>query len=236
MRIGLTNYINPYPLTLGLDFPADYTYAVPTTLNRLLRDQELDLALISTAAFLDDGGIPLPFGIAGKEAIHSVNLYHRGDLSTIALTEQSASSISLLKVLCTHFWDVDPTFTPLNREELGEAFLLIGDEALQKRDIPGYETVDLCSAWFQETGLPFVFALFVHHPGINPAPFAHALEASLQWGEAHMPEVLDKAQEISALPRATLESYFSLFRYRLGQEEVEGIRRFGELRSACPVA
>ena len=86
------------------------------------------------------------------------------DVRRIALTEKSATSICLLKVLCRE-WGLEPEFVP-RRGSLAEVLadadglLLIGDEALYvlRAEVYPYH-YDLGEEWRTVTGLPMVFAV-----------------------------------------------------------------------------
>ena len=86
---------------------------------------------------------------------------------TIALTKASATSTVLLKILLKRLYGYSNTF--INTEESLEeglkkypAYLLIGDEALNANiNKKGLFVYDLGELWYNLTGKPFVFALWL---------------------------------------------------------------------------
>lgn len=241
MRLGFVDYINALPFTLPFrlgKMPASIipTYAIPSKLNALLRENSLDAALTSSALYLDSSFSLLPgYGIAAHKEILSVNLYHKKGrpLSEIALTHHSETSISLLKVLLQQ-WRVQTSFIPLDRSrplESYEAFLLIGDEALEKMHIPGYETIDLAKAWHEITHLPFVFAVFSIRNDLDQVQLLQeSLEKALAWSKTHFETLIQYAHEKTHLPELLIRKYYSLCIYRLQDKEMEGLEKFKEMR------
>jgi chorismate dehydratase len=85
-------------------------------------------------------------------------------LESIALTEKSATSVCLLKVLCGE-WGIEPSFAQ-RQGPLAQALanfgglLLIGDEALHILRAGVYpHSYDLGEEWRLVTGLPMVYAV-----------------------------------------------------------------------------
>ena len=176
-RVGRIEFVNCFPLYHH--FPeeleargvsATIVEGPPTTLNGMLVRGEIDVALPSSIAFARDAAelrlIP-QVSISSFGAVDSIQLFARRPLPQIrrvALTEKSATSICLLKVLCAE-WGVAPEFAP-RRGPLSEilddfdALLLIGDEALHLLRVEAYpHHYDLGAEWKSVTGLPMVYAV-----------------------------------------------------------------------------
>jgi chorismate dehydratase len=93
----------------------------------------------------------------------------------ITVTAQSETSIGLLAVVLTQFFGIEPPLEISQRPERSDAdaFLLIGDDALRQRRMIAdtgetverscrdWRVYDLGEIWFERTGLPFVFALWI---------------------------------------------------------------------------
>lgn len=234
IRLGFVEYLNALPFYLPFQLgylqpKASLTFDVPTSLNQQLREKKLDIALTSSVAYFDGPYQLLPgFCIAAHKKILSVNLYLQDKLkptTRIALTPQSATSVDLLKVICTHFWKVNPQFVS---EKPYDGFLLIGDDALKNVTMPGYQTIDLAKVWYQATHLPFVFALFAMRENLCFDP--SALEAALEWSEYQAKLVVQEAARRSGLDRTLLYSYYTLCHYRLEEKEKQGLNLFKYLR------
>lgn len=234
--VGMIEYINAFPFRMGMEhMDTTFIFGVPSTINKLLRSGELDIALTSSVAYFEGPFqmVPPGFGIAAHDEILSVNLYLRGALRDnirIGITHHSATSAALLKVLCHHFWKVEALFEPLT--DTCDGFLLIGDEALKQRTISGYQTIDLAAAWYKATQLPFVFAVFMQKEGMNCSA---QLESALQWSEAHREMIVEKAHLKTGLPKLLINKYYDKCHYRLGPRELEGLNLFKELSNVQQV-
>jgi len=237
-QIGIVEYINALPFHLPyqlgeLQTENSFTYAIPSVLNAQLREGELDMALTSCAEYFDGPYQLMPgYCIGAHKEILSVNLYIKGSLdgARIGLTHHSATSIALLKVLCHHFWKVEPDFVPLTENEEYDGFLIIGDDALKQMTIPGYQTIDLATAWYEATQLPFVFAVIAVREGINIK--GDVFEDALQWSDANRDRLVEAAHAQCGLPAALINRYYDVCKYRLGEKELEGLHLFQRLRES----
>ena len=246
LQVGCVEYINTLPFHLPfklkkISSSAEFTFAIPAQLNNLLRQNKLDSALTSCIEYLDGDYTLLPgFGMAGQRKILSVNLYTKSappslNGARIGLTHHSATSIALLKVLCHHYWKTKPCFEPLKRNEPFSnytAFLLIGDEALKKQTIPGFQTIDLGAIWYEMTGLPFVFAVFLFRKKIEAnkiAIFQEEMSRALDWSDSNRQIVVKEALKQCPLSPELTHQYFSLLQHRLEEKEMEGLNLFKNL-------
>ena len=108
------------------------------------------------------------------------------------------------------------------------------------------ESALLGQAWFEETGLPFVFAAWAVAPDLPTRigldgirELGELLAAARDWGLARVPALAAREAGAGCLgpggeaTPAALEYYFShSLRYRLGDEELAGMRRFRDLCAA----
>jgi len=248
LKVGCIQYINALPLSMPLKSNSELqcTLSIPSALNRALKCKELDIALTSCVEWLDQDYARLAdFAIAAKEKILSVNLYtqfplQQLDQKQIGLTHHSATSISLLKVLCHHFWKIKPQFVPLERDQPFSdysALLLIGDEALEKPTIPGFQTIDLAQAWYEYTQLPFVFALFSYRKEIPTKQlklFQSYLAQALIWSDSHQEQIEQAATQQCNAPIERIREYYTLCNYTLGSKEIESLNLFKKLRKNVP--
>ncbi len=111
----------------------------------------------------------------------------------IAVTEQTATTVQLMRVLFKENWGVEPDAL-VTRHEPHDAILLIGDEALRNRSgIEDFPFVhDLGEVWNEMTGLPFVYARWLARADADPAAleaFTEALGASLERGLREIDEI-----------------------------------------------
>lgn len=177
VRVGRIEFVNCFPLyhhfareLEARGVGAAITEGHPAALNRMLADGAIDVTLSSSIAFARsaDQQVLLPqVSISSFGAVDSIQLFARTPLERIrrvALTEKSATSICLLKVLCRE-WGIAPESAP-RRGPLSEvledfdALLLIGDEALHLLRVEAYPYhYDLGAEWRRVTGLPMVYAV-----------------------------------------------------------------------------
>ena len=265
-RVGRIDFVNCFPLYLHFEeelaargVQADVVAGSPAELNRMLVEGTIDMALPSSIEFarhhdvltLLDG---LAIGSFG--AVDSVQLFSKvppSQMTRVALTEKSATSVCLLKVLCRE-WGVEPVFVP-RRQPLADTLaecdglLLIGDEALYILRAGVYPlNTDLGEAWRQISGLPMVFAVcavrsdFVAAHPAEAAALQAALIASRDRCAAHPHETAAAAALIYDFNQDYLYDYFDKLRYGFGAEHRRGLAEFyrraaavGELRDVPQV-
>jgi cyclic dehypoxanthinyl futalosine synthase len=104
--------------------------------------------------------------------------------------------------------------------------LVIGDPAL---DIEGRFpfALDLGQAWYEETGLPFVFAAWCGRPGTVGDADEDLLLRAKQTGLARREAIAQEHAERSGLRADSLRAYLhEAVRYDFGDEERRGLERF----------
>jgi len=146
IRVGCVGYLNTLPFHYGWADESDtsivFEKSSPTQLNGMMDRGELDISLISSLAYAKN---PDKYVLLPKLCIGANNLsdsvlliskfpIDRLEAKSIILAEESLSSQVLLKILFQKL-KVRPEFEvrSQNSETMwdeGDAFLLIGDEAL----------------------------------------------------------------------------------------------------------
>jgi chorismate dehydratase len=251
IRVGAIKYINSLPLFTafekgGLQLHGSFHFDVPSALNRALHEQQLELSMISSAAYLANEErytLATDKCISAEGPVMSVLLYTKCPIATltgkvIALTAQSASSALLLKVLCKHFWRVQPRFVTTETTEEAiehEAFLLIGDDCLANQEVPECVTIDLARTWHEFTKLPFTFAVFAAHRPLfdaykaEIAQFDKQLDQALSWAQENATMIYQQAEKLSPIPPEAIQRYYNLLQYKLSERHLQGLQRFKEL-------
>src|ERR1017187_7420082 len=172
-RVGSVRYLNAVPLTRGLE--DEIIFDVPSKLAEMLQRDELDAALVSVTEVLFNDRYDVLDGIAiaSLGEVKSVLLAHRQPLeeaTEIFCDTASLTSVNLLKVLLAER-GLKPEFKPLeNYASAAEKdfVLLIGDPALDFLfSQHTHEILDLGTAWFELTKLPFVYAVWALRRGIE---------------------------------------------------------------------
>ncbi len=197
-------------------------------------------------------------GIACLGPVDSVKLFHRGPvagLRRVAVDRGSRTSVALLTVLLAEAHGIDPAMNEVEPVTgtvpgVGEAVLVIGDRCFaydrwrrEEGASAGVEALDLGQAWLDMTGLPFVFAAWAAAPGFpgragaaGVRELGDLLVTAREYGLARLPELAAREAARGSLgpggeaTPAALEYYFShSLRYRLGEDELAGLRHFRDL-------
>jgi chorismate dehydratase len=209
------------------------------------------VALPSSIAFARDAAelTLLPqVSISSFGAVDSIQLFARRplpDIRRVALTEKSATSICLLKVLCAE-WGIAPEFAP-RRGPLSEilddfdALLLIGDEALHLLRVEAYpHHYDLGAEWKLVTGRPMVYAVcaarreFVSARPEAAAAVGAALLASRDRCAAQPAETAAAAAQRYDFSQPYLMEYFDKLKFGFTAEYRAGLEEF--YRRAAAIA
>ncbi|HZG34607.1 MAG TPA: menaquinone biosynthesis protein [Gaiellaceae bacterium] len=230
IRLGRISYVNMAPVFHRLNVEVEEVTGVPTELNRLLLDGQLDLAPISSIEYARHAGALrlLPrMCVSSEGAVESIQLVSSipfSQIRSVAVTAESATSVVLTKVLLPHAEHV-------SLDEDADAKLLIGDAALRSAFEDPTPHYDLGRLWLERTGLPMVFAVWAAPEPVveGLAELEHALVASVRLARSE-PEVL--AHEASArygYPPGYLARYFEKLRYSFGPRERAGLYTFLEM-------
>ncbi len=232
-RVGSVPYLNAVPLTRGLE--AETLFAPPSQLARLLQRGELDAALVSiTEVLLNDRYDVLDgIGIISRGEVRSVFLAHRPPLEQVHevfCDPASLTSVNLLRVLLGER-GARPVFKPLpNYADAArhDAVLLIGDPALDFALTPHAHTIwDLGAAWFELTGLPFVYAAWALRRGAAGGDLKQRLRAGCAAGGRFLDAII---RDHPAYDRAFRQDYFTrCIRFDLDADAKRGLARFVEL-------
>lgn len=232
-RIGSVPFLNAAPLTRGLD--GEIIYATPAKLAVLLRQDELDAALVSITEVLltDRYDILDGVAIASLGEVYSVFLAHKKPLAEameIFCDPASLTSVNLLKVLLAEK-KLFPKFTPLENYAAAaekDFVLLIGDRAIAFQRSPHtHEIFDLGSAWLDLTNLPFVFAVWALRRGVENRELRGELRAAKNFGLATLDQIIETRAEFD---QAFRRDYFEWhIHFHLGEDEKRGIAKFCEL-------
>lgn len=264
LNIGLIDYLNTMPFHYDLPerlqgVDVHFERGVPSQMNRTLMSGEIDIAPISAieAARNADDVVILPgLSIASLGAVRTVLLFSwasdMGDLDgqSIALTDHSATSVALLKVLCRERYHIEPkyTVTPQYLPSMlaeHEGALVIGDDALiegvhhRALSSPGGWHLpyiyDLGDEWLKMTGLPFTFAVWAARKdkaqALADAGVFDALYASTEAGltETARDTLAQAYAGRLGLPVGVCRRYLRDLRYHLTEDDQAGLKLFLEL-------
>ena len=208
MLFGSISYLNLLPFQLFLkQHIADnaskmafrYKRAVPSKINKALKRRAINAAFISSIASKKCKCTDL--GIIANQKVYSVLLLKGEDASDPA----SASSNHLAKVLNL------------------QGQVLIGDAAL-KYYLSGGEGVDLAEAWYQKTGLPFVFARLCYN---KHGKAIKKLAKKFAKTKVKIPQyILKKEAEKRDITPKQLTWYLEQIYYTMGYKEKQSLKKF----------
>lgn len=262
-RIGMVNFINTAPFyemwQRTVARPEwQITEAVPTTLNKMLYAGELDLGFVSSHEY---GLHPERYKILGglsisaTGAVGSVFLFSKKELCdlggcVIGLSNQSQTSVSLVKIILEDFYSVKPNYITLSDSTSltdCDAFLAIGDEALRLQQVAGFKIkLDLSKAWQDETGRPFVFAVWaVRKDFCETNPLAvveihQELQRCIKLGADHLAEICELVAPRIPMSAGSCQTYLQKMEYDLSEAKVSALSYFfsllierGEIPADC---
>lgn len=254
--VGALRYLNALPLIHGLeDDPAvsEVRYEIPSLLARDLRDDKLAVALVPQVEALRDPSYRIVpgLGVCCRGPVESILLFTTKEwkeIRRVGVDLSSNTSVELLKLLFHMRGDdvpecveVPPRLDPLRRDAADaaelDAVLLIGDRALAE-DHGEFPRFDLGALWTEETGLPFVFAVWLGREGMDPELIG-AVESAAERGLGRRRELARsfcrEHPEVGGLDAA--ERYITqVIHYDLGPPEVESMLAFHDLRIRAGLA
>jgi len=230
IRLGRISYVNMAPVFHGLEADVEEVSGVPTELSRMLLEGEIDVAPIPSieyARHADRLRILPRLCVSSEGAVDSIQLVTRmpfGQVRSVAVTPESATSVVLVRVLLPR-----AEIVPLGAD--ADARLLIGDAALRSAFEDPTPHFDLGRVWLERTGLPMVFAVWA-----APEPVAdglleleHALVASVRLARSEPERLAHQASETYGYPPGFMARYFEKLRYSFGPRERAGLYTFLEM-------
>ncbi|HEX5724970.1 MAG TPA: menaquinone biosynthesis protein [Longimicrobiaceae bacterium] len=251
LRLGHIVYSNCFPVharlvDCGPPEGVSLVEGVPSHLNALLERGEIEVAPSSSieyARHADRYRILPELVIGSRGPVRSILFLARRDprelnAATVALPTASATSVVLLKLLLAVRWKARPRFTWFDQAADdpfaggADAALFIGDVALRPDLHPSLPVrLDLGAEWWDETGLPFAFAVWQAAGGTDGAlRRLHALLLdSREYGRVNRTELAGRFSGTFGLPAPFLERYWADLSYELDAPMVEGLRAFYRL-------
>jgi chorismate dehydratase len=148
--IGRIPYANVFPIFYVLDHEVDcsqYTFVegVPSRLNRMLREGEVDISPSSSIEYLGNPGryrIISNHSISSRGPVGSILLFSHKPVeelegAVVFASSQSETSVALLKIVLRRFYGLSASIEavpdPIQSGAGAAAFLLIGDDALRQQ-------------------------------------------------------------------------------------------------------
>lgn len=254
LRIGEIPYANLFPIfyTLKKDYDCsayEFVAGAPSTVNKLLRDGEIDLSPSSSIEYLKNPSmykIIEGHSISSRGAVGSILLFSSKfieDLNdaVIHVSSQSETSIALLDIILRRFYNVKCELrNSVKPEESGAAaFLLIGDDALKysakemgNSGVGRTLVYDLGEIWYQKTGLPFVFALWIARADIYEKngelldKFMKDLDSAKNTALKNLDDIAAQSPTSAFMTKKDTIAYWNKLDYELTDEHKKGLELF----------
>ena len=252
LRVGAVSFLNTKPLIYSLlnkEIQTDITLSVdvPSRIAALLSEGELEVGLIPIIEYFranpsDAKYCILPdISIASHGSVKSIQLFSCvpiPEIRRIGLDTNSRTSIALLKILLAEKYQISPAFATCRptvnpktvlqdrQDSPFDAILLIGDAALRHLGSTKYN-LDLGEAWYQLTGLPFVYACWVARTEARLGDLPTLLLESKVRGIARIPEIARIEARKLGLPEELCRNYLRHhIKYDLGESAIKGLELF----------
>ncbi len=213
IKISIVSYLNSKPFIAGLNKSdlinkIDLQLDIPSVCAQKLMDGTVDLGLIPVAVLplLKEKHIVSDYCIGAVGKVASVMLYSNvplEEITNVLLDYQSRTSVSLVKVLASKFWNINPQW--INAKENYEseiiettAAVIIGDRTFGLENKYNF-SCDLAEEWQKYTGLPFVFACWVSNKEL-PSSFINEFNTALKMGLNNRSELIIELQKSDLYP------------------------------------
>lgn len=232
-RVGSVPYLNAVPLTRGLE--ENVVFEPPVKLAQLLANDELDAALVSVTEvlFSDRYAILDGIAVASLGEVKSVFLAHRKPLEEmreVYCDPASLTSVNLLRTLLAER-GIFPEFKRLASYDAGKTpdyALFIGNPAIDfLRGPHDHEIWDLGAAWYETTGLPFVYAVWALRKSVDNAVLRSQLREARDFGLDTLDHIIATGREYDYAFRRDYLGWH--IHYHLGADEKRGLARFVDL-------
>ncbi len=249
IRIGHNPNTNMLPMFHFLDRGHPFIKSItaePTGHNAMLADGRIDMAPISAFSYGEHWGeyAILPnLSVSTKGRVGSILLFSKVPLSdlnglTVALTDTSATSVNLTKILLHHFYGVFPHYQTMSSDlrdmfTKADAGLLIGDAALQAALLkPDCYIYDLGEQWFRFTGSSMTYAVWAYPKKLISMQQEEVLTVHRLLLDAkakamcNMDDIVKTCQTMLGGTLNFWRDYFSQFNYGLDQMLVSGLNKY----------
>ncbi|MEW6215242.1 MAG: menaquinone biosynthesis protein [Nitrospirota bacterium] len=253
-KVGHIQFLNCLPLYYGIVqsyalLDIELIKGTPTELNNLLINGELDISPISSIEYARHhrNMVLFPdFTVSSDGKAKSILLLSRFPIKElsgrkVALTNTSATSQVLLKIILRRGYRVEPEYftcpPDLNRM-FGEAdaSLLIGDIALRYYvDARDFYLYDLGTEWKKLTSKKMVYAVwavnrrFAETQGELSEYVFEIFRKSMAYSREHLAEIAAHAARWEPFSFFFLKEYFETLRFDFGQDYQEGLLYFYQL-------
>jgi len=262
IRIGMVNFINTAPIHetwKKSSHPPVWQLieAVPSKLNRMLAAGEIDIGFVSSYEYCmrpHQYRILSDLSISANGSVGSVCLFSKIDPKNfngchLLLSNQSETSVSLLKIILEEFFSVQPNYYSGSisddlRDDI-DVVLAIGDEALRLADDKQFRfRMDLGEVWKDHTGLPFVFAVcgVQEKLCVEKTQLVHTVHRELvrcrDEGQRNLDAICQLVAPRIPMSQKSCRNYLDGIEYDLNLEKIKALETFFQYliqRGECSV-
>jgi chorismate dehydratase len=254
LTLGYITYLNCVPFFHYLKdsgFCGQFVAGVPSELNQMLQQGQVDASPSSSFEYARNwkNYLILPgHSISSIGKVKSVLLFSPVPLSElsgrkVAITGESATSINLLRIIFREFYQFDDVTDVVPEAPIEDLIrqhqpaLLIGDRALHLAgQLPqGVQAFDLGEIWYQYTGLPFVFALWmVNRNSLDT--FSDAFAVLGRQLQSSCRQLISDPYPLASvlvnkvgLEAEAIVDYWQTIDYRLEKQHLQGLQLFFQL-------
>lgn len=255
LRIGRIEYANCTPVFHALHelYPLtayQYIGGVPAYLNGLLASGDIDVCPSSSITFSTHAEqfLIIPdISISSRGPVLSVLLFstipiEKLDGKTVLLSSESATSVNLLKIMLKIRYGCDCSYQVTSQVDADDlhgaaALLLIGDAALRaSKSSSSMFVYDLGALWYDWTGEPFVFALWLttriafENHGEELVRLFQQLRHAKVYAKEHLERIVELSPERNWMgPELLLEYWRKNICYDLTDQHLAGLKRYFRL-------
>ncbi len=207
----------------------------PSHLMQYLQSGQADAALVPVMDYFAHGGLTMIDGpgICADGAVWSVLLKCNCPIEqvrTVRPDPASRTSNALARILLHEHFNLSIEMLDGQDDHPADAEVVIGDRALKAAPAPCGD-YDLAELWKRMTGLPFVFAVWVH---LSDHPAAEELSRIARAAKVAGCDAIDQlaaihAEKLGLSPERCGEYLSSAIRYDVGPREKEAMKLFQSL-------
>ncbi|HZK83763.1 MAG TPA: menaquinone biosynthesis protein [Desulfosporosinus sp.] len=249
LRIGHNPNTNMLPMFYFL--PKKHSLLVsitaePTGHNAMLSDGRIDMAPISAFSYGEhwkEYAILPNLSVSTKGRVGSILLFSKVPLKsldglTVALTDTSATSVNLTKILLHQYYGVTPRYLTMHSDlqemfAKADAALLIADAAIQAALLrPACYVYDLGEEWFNYTGYSMTFAVWafpkrlISERAEELKSVYHLLLDAKEKALDNMDDIVMTCQTMLGGSLDFWRDYFNQFHYGLDYTLISGLEKY----------
>ncbi len=241
LKIVMVEYLNTRPFVEALNASPHCAkwhlqFLNPKACGEAFDRGEADVALIPSYTYLSTlkGDLFADFGIGCNGPVRTVGVFSEQpfvELNEIILDSHSSTSVNLLKMLLSQYWEKSISLIEESnfegRLEKNQGVLMIGDKVFENEGRFEIFT-DLGEEWSKFSGLPFLFAVWVCKKG-TPKEALEILNSAFVNYFKSIELNLDSIVRTMDVKVKNLKNYFlDNLVYSIDDNMIKGFSRFRE--------